>query len=165
MKSRISLVLLVLLSSPALVHAQQRRAAFAPNAAAAQSSGAGAFLAQAAGATAGSLLGFGLIYAAGESCDVEDLSCALQKAGIGILTSTAGSVIGDRIAGKLADAEPSTVGAIVGAAAGAAAGVGMWHLFTEELDLVNKTPAAIFIYSATQGILTAAGSRIGRALK
>lgn len=124
-----------------------------------------AFLVEAAGGVAGSLLGFGLVYLMGNDCDVEDLACNLEHAFGGIALSTATSAAGTYLAGRLGDTQPSGFGAILGSAAGAAAGIGMWHLFTEELDLINNDLAATLSYSVTQGIVTALGSRIGRALR
>ena len=128
-------------------------------------SSGGAFLIETVGGAAGSLLGFGLLYLIGNDCDVEDLGCNLEHAFGGIALSTATAAGGAYLAGRLADTQPSGVGAVLGSVAGAAAGIGMWHLFTEELDLVNNDLAAALSYSVTQGVVTALGSRIGRALR
>jgi CDP-diglyceride synthetase len=128
--------------------------------------GISAFGAEALGASVGSALGFGLIYLAREDdCGVEDLSCNLESAAIAIAVGTAGAAAGDYLAGKLFGTKPSVTGAIVGAVAGVAAGIGTWHLFTEELDLVNNPEAATATYVITQGIVTALGSRLVRAIK
>ena len=132
----------------------------------ARTTGVSAFGAEALGASVGSALGFGLIYLSQkDECDVEDLSCNLSNAALGIAVGTAGAAVGDYLAGKLFDTRPSVTGAVIGALAGAAAGIGTWHLFTEDLDLVNKSQAATGVYVITQGVVTALGSRIVRALK
>ena len=128
--------------------------------------GAGAFMAETLGATAGSLVGFGLVYLGREACTHPDeLACAIRGAALGIGASTVGAVLGDHLAGRAAGSDPSTLGAALGAVVGAAAGVGAWHLFTEELDITNEPAVAILAYSLTQGLLTAAGSRIAHRLR
>ena len=132
----------------------------------AATTGASAFGAEALGASVGSALGFGLVYLAKkDECDVEDLGCNIENVIGAMALGTAGAAVGDYLAGKLFDTEPSIGGAIVGAIAGAAAGLGTWHLFTEELDIVNKGEAATATYVITQGVVTALGSRLVRALK
>ena len=127
--------------------------------------GVSAFGLEALGASVGSALGFGIIYLArNDECDVEDLSCNLESAFAAIVVGTAGAAAGDYIIGKLFDTRPSGVGAIVGAVAGAAAAVGTWHLFREELGLNSKAGEAA-TYVITQGVVTALGSRLVRALK
>ncbi|HEX6252021.1 MAG TPA: hypothetical protein VFZ56_11360 [Gemmatimonadaceae bacterium] len=126
----------------------------------AQTTGTRAFAIEAAGATAGSLLGFGVVYLARDSCGVEDLGCTIRKAGLGIGLSTVGAAAGGYFAGRAGGTNPSGWGSALGAVAGAAAGVGAWHLFTEELDVANSPAAAIAVYAVTQGLLTAAVSRL-----
>jgi len=125
---------------------------------------AGAYAAEAAGAAAGSALGFWLGYLNRGGCEAEDLQCVLRKAGSAIALGTAGAVAGDLLAGRSADTDPSLLGAILGGVLGAAAGVGAWHLASEELGLFHSAAPAIITYSLTQGLVTAAGSRLARAL-
>jgi hypothetical protein len=128
--------------------------------------GVSAFGLEALGASVGSALGFGIIYLARkDECDVEDLSCNLENSFAAIVVGTAGAAAGDYLVGKLFDTKPSGVGAIVGAVAGAAAGVGTWHLFKEELGIVNTSEGYAATYVITQGVVTALGSRLVRALK
>jgi hypothetical protein len=128
--------------------------------------GFSAFGLEALGASVGSALGFGIIYLTRkDECDVEDLSCNLESAFAAIVVGSAGAAAGDYIVGKLFDTRPSAVGAIVGAVAGAAAGVGTWHLFKEELGIVNTSEGYAATYVITQGVVTALGSRLVRALK
>ena len=159
------LVLGALLASPEVVLAQRASSVLTLKTSAPSATGAGAFVVETLGATAGSVLGFAVIYATADDCDVEDLGCNIGKAGLGIVTSTVGATLGAVLAGNMADTRPSGLGAALGAIAGAAAGLGMWHLFTEELDISNSPTVAIGAYSVTQGVLTALGSRIGRSLK
>jgi hypothetical protein len=123
-----------------------------------------AFAIEAAGGIAGSLLGFGLVLLGEDDCGVEDLGCHLENAFFGIALGTLGSAAGTYLAGRAFDTRPSGAGATLGAVVGAAAGIGTWHLFTEELDLVNRTEAAVAVYAATQGVMAALGSRLVRAL-
>jgi hypothetical protein len=125
-----------------------------------------AFAIEAAGGVVGSLVGFGLVYLVDDDdCSVEDLGCHLENAFLGIALATVGAAAGTYLAGRAADSRPSLPGAALGAIAGAAAGIGTWHFFTEELDLVNNTEAAVVVYALTQGIVTALGSRLARALQ
>jgi hypothetical protein len=127
--------------------------------------GGSAFLIEAAGGIAGSLAGFALVYSTSGSCESEDLVCNLQHAGAAIAAGTVGAAGGTYIAGRLAHTQPSAVGAFLGAVVGAAAGIGVWHLATEELDVVKSDAGAIITYGVTQGVVAALGSRIGRALR
>jgi phosphate/sulfate permease len=124
-----------------------------------------AFAIEAAGGVAGSLIGFGVVLLGDDDCDVEDLGCHLERAFLGIALGTLGSAAGTYLAGRAFDTRPSGAGATLGAVVGAAAGIGAWHLFTEELDLVNRTEAAVVVYALTQGVMAALGSRLLRSLQ
>jgi hypothetical protein len=125
-----------------------------------------AFAIEAAGGMVGSAVGFGsVLLLKGDDCDTEDLGCYIETASVALVASTITSAAGTYIAGRAFDTRPSGAGAMIGALAGAAAGLGTWHLFTEELDFVNKTEAAALIYAITQGLTSALGSRIVRALQ
>jgi hypothetical protein len=123
-----------------------------------------AFAIEAAGGIAGSLIGFGVVLLGDGDCSVEDLGCHLERAFLGIVLGTLGSAAGSYLAGRAFETRPSGAGATLGAIVGAAAGIGAWHLFTEELDLVNRTEAAVIVYALTQGVMAALGSRLVRAL-
>jgi hypothetical protein len=127
----------------------------------AQRVGTQAFLIESAGGVSGSLLGFGLVYLAASDCG-EDLSCTLQQAFGAVALGTVASAGGAYLAGRLAETQPSGVGALLGAVAGAAGGIGLWHLITEELNLVVSDEAAVLSYTITQGMVTALGSRLAR---
>lgn len=152
MKTIVALGFALALLAPAL-HAQDTR------------TGAAAFLVEAAGGTAGSLAGFGVGYALADRCDSEDLVCNLENAGTALLAGTVLAALGTYVAGRLGDTEPSALGAGLGAVAGAAAGIGVWHLLTEELNVVTSDAGAVASYVVTQGIVTALGSRLVRALR
>jgi hypothetical protein len=124
-----------------------------------------AFAIEAAGGITGSLIGFGVVFLDDNDCGVEDLGCHLDNAFLGIALATLGSAAGVYLTGRAFETQPSGAGATLGAAVGAAAGIGTWHLFTEELDLVNRTEAAVVVYAITQGICAALGSRLVRALQ
>jgi hypothetical protein len=127
-------------------------------------SDARAFASEALGGTVGSALGIaiGLAVAGYEDCPPEyDVVCPLRKLGITGIVSVAGATIGTVVAGRWAGAKPSAVGAFLGAAAGAAAGIGLEHLITEEMNRTLGDAGTIVLFSVTQGILAAAGSRIG----
>jgi len=127
-------------------------------------SGSSAFLIEAAGGIAGSLAGFALVYSTADDCESEDLTCNLGKAAGAIATSTAAAAAGVFLAGRLGKTEPSGAGAALGAVAGAAAGLGMAHLMTEELNLINSDAGAIITLCVTQGLVSALGSRIAKKL-
>jgi hypothetical protein len=155
-------LIVVLLMVPAGTHAQLESASFGSQPA--QRAGARAFLVETAGGVGGSLLGFGLLFLQGDDCG-EDLGCTLRHAFEAVALGTVASAGGAYLAGRLADTQPSGVGAVLGAVVGVAAGVGLWHLFTEDLDVVNNERAAVLSYTVTQGVFTALGSRIGSALR
>lgn len=127
--------------------------------------GPAAFAVESAGGIAGSLAGFGVGYAVAERCDGEDLVCNLEHAAAAVATGTVFSALGAYGAGRLGDTRPSGLGASLGALVGAAAGIGAWHLATEELDVVRSDVGAVLTYGVTQGIITALGSRLVRALR
>ena len=173
--SRFRIVVVALLFlAPQLVQGQRASSVLAPGVGGRwravagdgfQDSGRSAFLIEAVGATAGSLAGFGAIYLFKNDCDSEDLECILETGGLALVTSTVGAAVGAMLAGNRGDTAPSGWGAVLGAIAGSAAGIGTWHLFTEEINVSNSPAFAIGTYALTQGIVTAIGSRIGRALK
>jgi hypothetical protein len=132
---------------------------------AAPPSGGESFALEAAGGIAGSLLGFGVIYFSNDRCGVEDLGCTLESVFTGMVLGTVASAAGTYFAGKAGNTDPSLLGASLGAVAGAGAGVGLWALFTEQLDVGNKQIAAAVSYTVTQGLVTALGSRLMRRLR
>src|SRR6185369_15657287 len=124
-------------------------------------SGLSAFALDALGASLGSAAGLGLVSALrSDECDAEDLTCNMGSAAAGVAVGTAGAALGDYLTGRLFDTRPSGLCATIGAIAGAAAGLGVWHLVTEDLDIMSKSGGAVLTYSVTQGVVTALGSRL-----
>lgn len=135
-------------------------------AAAQQRAGAGAFAIEALGGTAGSAagIGLGIVTFRPGSCDGEDVACILEKLGsIGLLTAIT-SPLGTWAAGRAANTEPDFVGALVGGVAGTLAGAGAIRLLDEAGSPVEGA-GAVLVYCATQGIFSALGSRLRRAVR
>jgi len=155
MKNR--LIIGVLLSAACAADAGAQRA---------EPSGARAFTIEAAGGTVGSLAGVvtGLAIARIDRCGDEELSCNLSALVVGAIAGTIGATAGSVIAGRMNDTRPSPIGAFAGAVAGAFAGVGAIHLLTEEANVRLNRPVVLVVFSVAQGVLTAAGSRLGAAI-
>lgn len=124
-----------------------------------------AFVIEAAGGAAASFAAFSVMAAALEECDVDDLACDISSVAASVGVATIASAGGAYLAGSLARTGPSALGAAIGSLVGAAAGVGAWHFIKEEIDIGTSDAGAIAIYAVTQGVVTALGSRIVRALK
>ena len=130
-------------------------------------SGVSAFAIEAAGGTIGSLAGvaLGLAVAKVDSCDSEDLSCILSGISVGGLGGVIGATLGTVVVGRSAGTRPSAVGAFVGSLIGVAAGVGVVHLITEEASTRLGRVGSVLVFSTSQGLVTALGSRIGASLR
>jgi hypothetical protein len=116
----------------------------------------------------GSALGIaiGLAVAKPSDCPSEDdVACTLQRLGITGIIGVAGATAGTIVAGRWAGTDPSLVGAFVGAAAGSAAGIGLEHFITEEMSGSLGNAGTVVLFSVAQGILAAAGSRLGARLR
>ncbi|MFN2567375.1 MAG: hypothetical protein ABR499_20450 [Gemmatimonadaceae bacterium] len=153
-KSNAFLLLLIVLPASAV---QAQRAAPAAV------TGVSAFATEALGGTVGSALGIaiGLAIAKPDDCPSEDdVVCTLRRLGITGIIGVAGATLGTMVAGRWAGTDPSLAGAFLGAAAGVAVGVGLEHLITEEFDQSLGRVGAVVLFSVTQGILAAAGSRL-----
>lgn len=125
--------------------------------------GTRAFAAEALGGTVGSALGIaiGLAVAKPNDCPADDdVVCPLRRLGVTGVIGVAGAAVGTVVAGRLGGTRPSVAGALLGAAAGAAAGIGVEHLITEELGQTLGNAGTVLLFSVTQGILAAAGSRL-----
>jgi hypothetical protein len=150
-----ALALLLLLLSTSVVGAQRT----APAAV----TGARAFATEALGGTVGSALGIaiGLAVVRPDDCPSEDdVVCTLRRLGITGIIGVAGATTGTMVAGRWAGTDPSLVGAFLGAAAGTAVGIGLEHLITEELNQSLGSGGAVVLFSVTQGLLAAGGSRL-----
>jgi hypothetical protein len=154
-----SFALVLLTASPTTLLAQRT----APAAV----TGASAFAAEALGGAIGSALGIaiGLAVAKPDECPPEDdVVCPLRRLGVTGIIGIAGATLGTTVAGRWAGTDPSILGAFLGAAAGAAVGIGLEHLMTEEMGQSLGNAGTVVLFSVTQGILAAAGSRIGSRL-
>jgi hypothetical protein len=125
--------------------------------------GARAFTTEALGGAIGSAIGIaaGLAIARPDDCPPDDdVVCTLRRLGVTGLVGVVGATVGTTVAGRLAGTDPSVVGAFLGAAAGAAVGIGVEHLITEEMGQTIGNAGTLVLFSVTQGILAAAGSRL-----
>jgi hypothetical protein len=145
-------------------------AAVSPSAALAQRSdvsGGRAYAVEAAGGTIGSVAGavVGLAISRPDRCGVDDLACTIQGLGAAGIGSVIGATAGTVIAGRRIGSRPSGFGAFAGSVAGAVAGVALVHAMTEEANLKLEQPATVIVYSVTQGLLAAIGSRLVASLR
>ena len=125
--------------------------------------GSRAFAAEALGGTVGSAVGLavGLAVARPDDCpSSDDIPCTLRRLGAVGVAGVAGATVGTVVAGRMAGSSPSVVGAFLGAAAGAVAGVALEHFVTEEMNRSIGNVGTLVLFSVTQGILAAAGSRL-----
>ena len=141
-----------------------------PTPSAAQSTrtdGATAFAIEAAGGIAGSAIGYGIVLAGTNECsrDEDLVSCVIGPLTAALALGTALSATGTVVAGRARRTRPSVPGAIVGALAGAVAGVGAEHLVREEMGVNTTRIGSMFILAVTQGLFTAATSRLFVALR
>jgi hypothetical protein len=117
---------------------------------------------EAAGGTLGAAAGMGLGLAVTlvRKCPTEnDVVCPLQKlAGIGA-AGAVGTVFGVWGAGHKANTRPSVFGATLGALAGIGTGV-LIHRQLSESGHELRTGMTVAILSLSQGLLSAAGSRL-----
>ena len=145
-------------------------AAISPSAGAAQRrevSGGRAFAVEAAGGTIGSVAGavVGLAVSRPDRCGIDDLACTIQGLGVAGVGSVIGATAGTVIAGRSIGSRPSAFGAFAGSVTGAVAGVALVHAITEEANLKLEQPLTVIVYSVTQGLLAAIGSRVVASLR
>ncbi|MGH7680193.1 MAG: hypothetical protein ACRENU_17110 [Gemmatimonadaceae bacterium] len=126
-----------------------------------------AFAIEATGGVAGSAIGFGAVVLATQECesDFDLVSCISGPATAALALSTVGAAAGTILVGQANRTEPSLTGAIVGALVGAVAAVGADHLIREELDFNVRRGGTMAIVTVTQGLVTAATSRVFLALR
>jgi hypothetical protein len=119
----------------------------------------GAFVVEALGGSAGSLIGIGLVGVASR-CGVEDLRCILLTVGAGGALGAIGATVGTSLAARYTGSARSLGGAAAGAVVGTGVGLGVHYLLNRNSDrnLGDKIVVPIFVLS--QGILSAVGSRI-----
>jgi hypothetical protein len=121
---------------------------------------------EAAGATIGSVAGFGIGLAIFDDDDCgDDLDCIFEDVAGVLAFSSVGATMGIWALGSAANTDPSFGGALIGSLAGAAAGLGILKVLEEiDSDWSEGAPAVIG-FTVTQGVLTAIGSRVGKALR
>ena len=133
-----------------------------PDLTAAQPDRAAALGIETVGGVLGSAIGFGTVaLIRGRDPCGEHLSCTLRSAAAALAAGTVGAAGGTYLAGRLAGTEPSGVGAAIGAVAGAGAIVGLDHVLSGDVSQAGRYAA----FALAQGVLSAAGSRIGALLR
>lgn len=109
-------------------------------------------------------LGWALLLANPEDCPTDDLQCILERLGMVGSSAAVGAALGVYLAGRLADTEPSAAGAVIGTLVGTAGAVGLLTLL--EQSGADPGGAALVVgYTVVHGMITAAGSRVGAALR
>jgi hypothetical protein len=126
-----------------------------------------AFAIEAAGGILGSAAGFGIVMLSVSECEQDDdiVACAIGPAAAALAASTALSSVGTVLAGRANRTSPSVPGAIVGALIGAVAAVGTDHLVREEMNINTSRAGTLVVVAVTQGLLTAATSRLFASLR
>jgi hypothetical protein len=121
---------------------------------------------EAAGGTIGSVAGFGIGMAIFDEEDCgDDLVCIFEGVAGVLALSSAGATVGTWGLGSAANTNPSVLGAALGSIVGAAAGLGMLKVLEEIESDWDEGTAAIVGFTVTQGVFTAIGSRVGKALR
>jgi hypothetical protein len=121
---------------------------------------------EAAGGTLGSVAGFGIGLAIFDDDDCgDDLGCIFEDVAGVLAFSSAGATMGTWSLGSAASTDPSFGGALIGSLVGAAAGLGILKVLEEMDSDWNEGAPAVIGFTVTQGVLTAVGSRVGKALR
>jgi hypothetical protein len=121
--------------------------------------GSGAFLLEALGGAAGSLIGMGVVGFL-ERCDVEDLGCLLHKIGLGGALGVAGAVLGTTLVARQTGSNRSVAGAALGGLAGTGIGLGVHYLLNNNSDRNIGDRIVLPIFVISQGTFAALGSRL-----
>ena len=124
------------------------------------------FIPEWAGGTLGSMagLGLGLAIARPDRCGGDDIECVFDRLGTVWLTSSLGAGAGVQIGGRLGKTNPSLTGALIGGVSGAAVGAVALAVLEEASPGTTDGVLGMATFSLTQGLLSALGSRIGRAI-
>jgi hypothetical protein len=126
----------------------------------------GSFVLQALGGTIGSAAGLAVGLATINECDGDDdLACGLEKASVTGALGVIGATTAVVFVGRAAAERPSIVGSLLGGVAGSAVGVGLHHLITEEMSQNLPDAGTFALFTITQGVLAAAGGRIGAMMR
>lgn len=123
---------------------------------------------ESAGGTLGSLAGtaIGLAAFRVDKCPTDDdVVCVLERLSLTGVTSVVGATAGVVLIGRSRETDPSMPGALIGSIAGAAAGVGLLTLTERQRTGTGGRVVGVLLYGVTQGLISAAGSRIGDRLR
>ncbi len=118
-----------------------------------------AFAVEALGASVGSLIGIGIV-ALATKCGVDDLACGITRTVAGGAAGAAGAAIATVLVTRQTGSSRSAGGAIVGAIVGTGVGLGIHYLLNRESDRNLGDLVTIPIFTLSQGILAALGSRV-----
>ena len=110
-------------------------------------------------------MALGLAVARPDECDVEDLACSIRALGVAGVGGVIGSAAGVVLAGRSVNSRPSPIGAFIGSLGGLAGGLGLVHLLTEEVNVRLEKPGVLLVFTLTQGVTAALGSRLGAAIR
>ena len=124
------------------------------------------FITEWAGGSLGSMagLGLGLAISRPDRCDGDDIECVFDRLGIVWLVTSLGAGAGVQIGGRLGDTNPSLTGALIGGVLGAAVGAVALAMLDEASRGTTDGVLGVATFSVTQGLVSALGSRIGRAI-
>lgn len=119
-----------------------------------------AFSIEAAAGSVGSLVGIALVGLSHE-CGIDDLGCLLMKVGASGATGAIGATFATYAAAGYTRSPRSIGGAALGAVVGTGVGLGLHWILNHASDRNFDDPYAVVpIFTLSQGILTAAGSRL-----
>ena len=119
----------------------------------------GAFVLEAAGGTAGSLAGMGIV-AVASKCGVEDLACTLLTVGAGGALSAIGATVGTTLVARQTGSNRSVPGALLGSVVGTGVGLGVHYLLNRNSDRNLGDKVVVPIFALAQGVFAAWGSRL-----
>ena len=118
-----------------------------------------AFAIEATAASAGSLVGIGIVGLA-HRCGVEDLACLILKAGVSGATGALGAAIAHHAAAGYTGTRRSFGGALLGAVLGTGVGVGVHWLLNQGTERNLDDPWVVVpIFTLSQGLVATLGSR------
>ena len=122
--------------------------------------GGGAFVLEALGGSLGSLVGIGVVGLTSR-CGVDDLACGITSVGVGGVLGVVGATVGTVVVARFLDSPRSAVGAVLGAVVGTGIGLGVHYILNNNSDRNLGDAVVVPIFVLSQGVLAAAGSRLG----
>ena len=134
-------------------HAEWSRAGASP-----PPNGAGAFVVEAVGGSAGSLIGIGAV--ALTRCVGDDLGCSIIRIGAGGVAGAVGATLGTTLAAHYTGSRRSVVGAALGAVVGTGVGLGVHYAFNRNSDRNLDNAVVVPLFVLSQGTFAAIGSRM-----